>query len=104
AIADGCGALLMADIAHIAGLVAAGLPPARARHCAFVTTTTHKTLRGPRAGMVMCKAVHAKDLDRAVFPGIQGGPLMHIVAARAVALREAATPEFAAYQRQIVKN
>ena len=103
-IADRCGALLMADIAHIAGLVATGLHPSPIPHCDFVTTTTHKTLRGPRAGMVMCKAQHAKDLDRAVFPGIQGGPLMHIVAAKAVALKEAASPEFAAYQGQIVKN
>jgi len=104
AIADRCGALLMADIAHIAGLVATGLHPSPVPHCDFVTTTTHKTLRGPRAGMVMCKAQHAKDLDRAVFPGIQGGPLMHVVAAKAVALKEASTREFAAYQGQIVKN
>ena len=103
-IADRCGALLMADIAHIAGLVATGLHPSPVPHCDFVTTTTHKTLRGPRAGMVMCKAQHAKDLDRAVFPGIQGGPLMHIIAAKAVGLREAASPEFATYQRQIVTN
>jgi glycine hydroxymethyltransferase len=103
-IADACGALLMADIAHIAGLVAAGLHPSPVPHCDFVTTTTHKTLRGPRAGMVMCKEKHAKELDRAVFPGIQGGPLMHVVAAKAVALGEAATPEFAAYQSQIVRN
>ncbi|HEV8631983.1 MAG TPA: serine hydroxymethyltransferase [Thermoanaerobaculia bacterium] len=103
-IADRCGALLMADIAHIAGLVAAGIHPSPVPHCDFVTTTTHKTLRGPRAGMVMCKEKHAKDLDRAVFPGIQGGPLMHIVAAKAVAFKEAASPEFAAYQRQIVAN
>jgi glycine hydroxymethyltransferase len=103
-IADRCGALLMADIAHIAGLVAAGIHPSPVPHCDFVTTTTHKTLRGPRAGMVMCREQYAKDLDRAVFPGIQGGPLMHIVAAKAVALLEAASPEFAAYQRQIVAN
>jgi glycine hydroxymethyltransferase len=103
-IADRCGALLMADMAHIAGLVAAGIHPSPVPHCDFVTTTTHKTLRGPRAGMVMCKAQYAKDLDRAVFPGIQGGPLMHVVAAKAVALKEAATPEFGAYQRQIVSN
>jgi glycine hydroxymethyltransferase len=103
-IADRCGALLMADMAHIAGLVAAGIHPSPVPHCDFVTTTTHKTLRGPRAGMVMCKAQYAKDLDRAVFPGIQGGPLMHVVAAKAVALKEAATPEFTAYQRQIVSN
>jgi glycine hydroxymethyltransferase len=103
-IADRCGALLMADIAHIAGLVATGIHPSPVPHCDFVTTTTHKTLRGPRAGMVMCKERHAKDLDRAVFPGIQGGPLMHVIAAKAVGLKEAASPEFAAYQRQIVAN
>jgi glycine hydroxymethyltransferase len=104
AIADKAGALLMADIAHIAGLVAAGLHPSPVPHCHFVTTTTHKTLRGPRAGMVMCKEEFAKDLDRAVFPGIQGGPLMHIVAAKAVALKEALTAEFRDYQAQIVAN
>jgi glycine hydroxymethyltransferase len=104
AIADKAGALLMADIAHIAGLVAAGLHPSPVPHCHFVTTTTHKTLRGPRAGMVMCKEPFAKDLDRAVFPGIQGGPLMHIIAAKAVALKEALTEEFRDYQRQIVAN
>jgi glycine hydroxymethyltransferase len=104
AIADQAGALLMADIAHIAGLVAAGLHPSPVPHCHFVTTTTHKTLRGPRAGMVMCKAEFAKDLDRAVFPGIQGGPLMHVIAAKAVALKEALTEDFRAYQRQIVAN
>jgi glycine hydroxymethyltransferase len=103
-IADRCGALLMADIAHIAGLVAAGLHPSPVPHCHFVTTTTHKTLRGPRAGMVMCKQELAKDLDRAVFPGIQGGPLMHVIAAKAVALKEASAPEFNAYQAQIVAN
>jgi glycine hydroxymethyltransferase len=94
----------MADIAHIAGLVAAGLHPSPIPHCHFVTTTTHKTLRGPRAGMVMCKEEFAKDLDRAVFPGLQGGPLMHIIAAKAVALKEALTEDFRAYQRQIVVN
>ncbi|MFY9822183.1 MAG: serine hydroxymethyltransferase [Thermoanaerobaculia bacterium] len=104
AIADQVGALLMADIAHIAGLVAAGVHPSPLPHCDFVTTTTHKTLRGPRAGMVMCREQFAKDLDRAVFPGIQGGPLMHIVAAKAVALKEALAPEFRAYQQQIVAN
>jgi glycine hydroxymethyltransferase len=104
AIADKAGSLLMADIAHIAGLVAAGLHPSPVPHCHFVTTTTHKTLRGPRAGLVMCKEEFAKDLDRAVFPGIQGGPLMHIIAAKAVALKEALTEEFRAYQRQIVAN
>jgi glycine hydroxymethyltransferase len=104
AIADQAGSLLMADIAHIAGLVAAGIHPSPVPHCHFVTTTTHKTLRGPRAGMVMCKAEFAKDLDRAVFPGIQGGPLMHIIAAKAVAFREALSDEFRDYQRQIVAN
>ncbi len=104
AIADRAGALLMADIAHIAGLVAAGIHPSPIPHCQFVTTTTHKTLRGPRAGMVMCEEAYAKEIDRAVFPGIQGGPLMHIIAAKAVALKEAASAEFAAYQRQIVAN
>ena len=104
AIADQVGALLMADIAHIAGLVAAGVHSSPIPHCDFVTTTTHKTLRGPRAGMVMCREQFAKDLDRAVFPGIQGGPLMHIIAAKAVAFKEALAPEFRAYQQQIVAN
>lgn len=104
AIADSVGALLMADMAHIAGLVAAGVHPSPVPHCDFVTTTTHKTLRGPRGGLVLCKAKFAKDLDRAVFPGVQGGPLMHIIAAKAVALKLAATAEFAAYQRQVVVN
>jgi glycine hydroxymethyltransferase len=104
AIADRCGALLMADIAHIAGLVATGLHPSPIPHCHFVTTTTHKTLRGPRAGMVMCKEEFAKEIDRAVFPGLQGGPLMHVIAAKAVALLEASTEEFRAYQAQIIAN
>jgi glycine hydroxymethyltransferase len=104
AIADESGSLLMADIAHIAGLIAAGMHPSPVAHCDFVTTTTHKTLRGPRAGMILCKSEFAKDIDRAVFPGIQGGPLMHIIAAKAVALREAATEGFRAYQGQIVAN
>jgi glycine hydroxymethyltransferase len=104
AIADKAGALLMADIAHIAGLVAAGVHPSPVPHCHFVTTTTHKTLRGPRAGMVMCKQEFAKEIDRAVFPGIQGGPLMHIIAAKAVAFGEALTDEWKQYQRQIVLN
>ena len=104
AIADQAGALLMADIAHIAGLVAAGVHPSPVPHCHFVTTTTHKTLRGPRAGMVMCTAEHAKEIDRSVFPGLQGGPLMHVIAAKAVALREALSEEFRGYQRQIVAN
>lgn len=104
AIADSVGALMMADIAHIAGLVVAGLHPSPVPYADFVTTTTHKTLRGPRAGLILCKEPYAKDLDRAVFPGIQGGPLVHIVAAKAVAFREAATPEFRQYQKQIVAN
>jgi len=104
AIAEKAGALVMADIAHIAGLVAAGIHPSPVPHCHFVTTTTHKTLRGPRAGLVMCKEAFAKDLDRAVFPGIQGGPLMHVIAAKAVAFKEALTDEFRDYQRQIVAN
>ena len=103
-IADAAGALLMADIAHIAGLVATGLHPSPVPHCHFVTTTTHKTLRGPRAGMVMCTAEHAKEIDRAVFPGIQGGPLMHVIAAKAVALKEALSEGFRGYQQQIVAN
>ncbi|MDQ3013697.1 MAG: serine hydroxymethyltransferase [Acidobacteriota bacterium] len=104
AIAQGVGALVMADIAHIAGLVVTGLHPSPVPHCDFVTTTTHKTLRGPRAGMILCKEQFAKDLDRNVFPGIQGGPLMHIIAAKAVAFKEALQPEFKAYQQQILKN
>jgi glycine hydroxymethyltransferase len=103
-IADQAGALLMADIAHIAGLVAAGLHPSPIGHCHFVTTTTHKTLRGPRAGMVMCDLAFAKEIDRAVFPGIQGGPLMHVIAAKAVAFKEAQSAEWKTYQRQIVAN
>ncbi len=103
-IADQAGALLMADIAHIAGLVAAGIHPSPIPHCHFVTTTTHKTLRGPRAGMVMCEEAFAKEIDRAVFPGLQGGPLMHVIAAKAVAFKEALTEEWRAYQRQIVAN
>ena len=103
-IADSVGALMMADIAHIAGLVVTGHHPSPVPYADFVTTTTHKTLRGPRAGLVLCKEKHAKDLDRAVFPGIQGGPLVHIIAAKAVAFREALSPAFKAYQRQVVKN
>jgi len=103
-IADGVGALMMADIAHIAGLVVTGHHPSPVPFADFVTTTTHKTLRGPRAGLVLCKEKHAKDLDRAVFPGVQGGPLVHIVAAKAIAFKEALSPEFRAYQGQIVKN
>ena len=103
-IADQVGALLMVDMAHIAGLVAAGLHPSPVPCADFVTTTTHKTLRGPRGGLVLCKAAHAKALDSKVFPGMQGGPLMHVIAAKAVALKEALSPEFKAYQWQIVKN
>ena len=104
AVADEVGALMMTDMAHIAGLVAAGVHPSPVPHSDFVTTTTHKTLRGPRAGLVLCRAAYAKDLDRAVFPGVQGGPLVHVIAAKAVCLKDAATPEFAAYQRQVAVN
>jgi glycine hydroxymethyltransferase len=102
--ADRVGAALVTDMAHIAGLVAAGVHPSPVPHSDFVTTTTHKTLRGPRAGMVLCPEAHAKELDRNVFPGVQGGPLVHIIAAKAVCLKEASEPAFAAYQRQIVAN
>src|SRR5207237_10578597 len=101
AAADRNGAAVMTDMAHIAGLVAAGIHPSPVPHSDFVTTTTHKTLRGPRAGMVLCREQYAKELDKAVFPGVQGGPLMHIIAAKAVCLKEAAEPAFAAYQSQI---
>ena len=103
-IADEVGALLLADIAHIAGLVAAGLHPSPAPYAHFVTTTTHKSLRGPRGGIIMCKEEFAKDIDKAVFPGMQGGPLEHIIAAKAVALLEASKPEFKEYAAQIIKN
>jgi glycine hydroxymethyltransferase len=103
-IADDCGALLMADMAHIAGLVAAEVHPSPVPHCHFVTTTTHKTLRGPRGGLILCTKEHAKAINRSVFPGLQGGPLMHVVAAKAVALRDAATEEFRTYQVQTVDN
>ena len=103
-IADEVGAYLMVDMAHIAGLVAAGLHPSPVPHADVVTTTTHKTLRGPRGGMILCKESLGKQIDKAVFPGTQGGPLMHIIAAKAVALGEALTPEFKEYQTQIVKN
>ncbi|MCI7403271.1 serine hydroxymethyltransferase, partial [Pyramidobacter sp.] len=103
-IADEVGALVMFDIAHIAGLVAAGVHPNPMPYCDFVTTTTHKTLRGPRGGMVMCKEQYAKKLDSAIFPGMQGGPLMHIIAAKAVAFAEALRPEFKTYQQNIVSN
>ena len=103
-IADEVGALLLADIAHIAGLVATGLHPSPAPYADFVTTTTHKSLRGPRGGIIMCKEEHQKAIDKAVFPGMQGGPLEHIIAAKAVALLEASKPEFKDYATQIVKN
>ncbi len=103
-ICDKCGALMMVDIAHIAGLVAAGLHPSPVPYADFVTTTTHKTLRGPRGGAIMCKEEWGKAIDKAVFPGMQGGPLMHIIAAKAVAFKEALTPEFKVYQQNIVKN
>ncbi len=104
AIAKKCEGLLMVDMAHIAGLVAAGLHPSPFPHADFVTTTTHKTLRGPRGGMVFSKAQYAKELDKIVFPGIQGGPLMHVIAAKAVCFHEALQPEFREYQKQIVAN
>lgn len=103
-IAKEVGALFMVDMAHIAGLVAAGLHPSPVPFADVVTTTTHKTLRGPRGGMIMCKEEYAKSIDKAIFPGTQGGPLMHIIAAKAVCLGEALKPEFKAYQTQIVKN
>jgi glycine hydroxymethyltransferase len=103
-VADDAGALMMTDMAHVAGLVAGGVHPSPVPHSDYVTTTTHKTLRGPRAGLVLCRTAYAKDLDKAVFPGVQGGPLVHVIAAKAVCLKEAAEPTFAAYQRQIVAN
>jgi glycine hydroxymethyltransferase len=103
-IARKYGAIFMVDMAHIAGLVAAGLHPSPIPHADFVTTTTHKTLRGPRGGAVFCKAQYAKELDKTMFPGIQGGPLMHIIAAKAVCFREALQPEFRDYQKQIILN
>jgi len=104
AIADRSGAVMVTDMAHIAGLVAGGVHPSPVPYSDFVTTTTHKTLRGPRAGMVLCRAQYAKDLDRSVFPGVQGGPLVHIIAAKAVCFKEAAEPAFAVYQKQTVAN
>ena len=103
-IADSVDAYLMADIAHIAGLVAAGLHPSPIPYCEFVTTTTHKTLRGPRGGMIMTKGFFAKPIDKMVFPGMQGGPLMHVIAAKAVCFKEALSDEFKEYQKQVVKN
>ncbi len=104
AIAKSVGAYLMVDIAHIAGLIAAGLHPNPVPYADFVTTTTHKTLRGPRGGVVMCKAEHAKAVDKFVFPGMQGGPLMHVIAAKAVAFKEALSPAFKRYQQQVIAN
>ena len=103
-IADDVGAYLMADIAHIAGLIAAGVHPSPVPYADFVTTTTHKTLRGARGGVIICKEEHAKIIDKTIFPGIQGGPLMHAIAAKAVTFKEAQTPAFVEYQKQIVKN
>ena len=103
-IADEVGAMVMVDMAHIAGLVAAGEHPSPVPHAEFVTTTTHKTLRGPRGGMILCREEFAKKLNSNIFPGIQGGPLMHVIAAKAVAFKEARTPEFKAYAAQVVKN
>ena len=103
-IADEVGAYLMVDMAHIAGLVAAGLHPNPVEYADFVTTTTHKTLRGPRGGLILCKEDYAKQIDKAMFPGIQGGPLMHVIAAKAVCFHEALQPEFKEYQQQIVAN
>ncbi|MEK6672080.1 MAG: serine hydroxymethyltransferase [Nitrospirota bacterium] len=103
-IAKEVGAYLLADIAHIAGIIAAGIHPSPIPYAEFVTTTTHKTLRGPRGGMIMCKAEFAKAIDKMIFPGIQGGPLVHVIAAKAVALKEALTPDFRDYQKRIVAN
>ncbi len=103
-IARSVGAKVMADIAHIAGLVAVGLHPSPVPHCEFVTTTTHKTLRGPRGGLILCREEFAKDVDRSVFPGVQGGPLIHIIAAKAVSFGEALTDDFKSYQQQIIDN
>jgi glycine hydroxymethyltransferase len=104
AIANATGALVMTDMAHIAGLVAAGVHPSPVPHSDFVTSTTHKTLRGPRGGLILCREAYAKDIDRALFPGVQGGPLMHVIAAKAVCFKEALAPEFREYQAQIVRN
>ena len=103
-IADEVGAYLMVDMAHIAGLVAAGLHPNPVEYADFVTSTTHKTLRGPRGGIILTKKEHARKIDSNIFPGIQGGPLMHVIAAKAVAFKEALQPEFKAYQEQVIKN
>src|SRR6187431_766162 len=103
-VARAVGSIVMVDMAHIAGLVAVGLHPSPIPYADFVTSTTHKTLRGPRGGLVLCREQYAKDLDRALFPGVQGGPLMHVIAGKAVCFKEALAPEFKTYQQQIVKN
>jgi glycine hydroxymethyltransferase len=103
-VAKAVGSIVMVDMAHIAGLVAVGLHPSPIPHADFVTSTTHKTLRGPRGGLILCREQYAKDLDKALFPGVQGGPLMHIIAAKAVCFKEAQEPSFVDYQRQIVAN
>jgi len=103
-VADAVGAHIMVDIAHIAGLVATGLHPSPVPHAEYVTTTTHKTLRGPRSGMIMCRGEYAKAIDKQIFPGIQGGPLMHVIAAKAVAFKEALDPSFKVYQQQVIDN
>ena len=103
-VAKAVGAVMVVDMAHIAGLVAAGVHPSPVPHADFVTSTTHKTLRGPRAGLILCREQYAKDLDKALFPGVQGGPLMHIIAAKAVCFKEAMEPSFLAYQKQILAN
>src|SRR5207245_9347354 len=102
--ADGSAAVSMADIALIAGLITAGLHPSPIPHAEFVTSTTHKTLRGPRGGLVMCREKWAKELDKLVFPGVQGGPLVHVIAAKAVSFKEALTPEFKTYQRPLLAH
>jgi glycine hydroxymethyltransferase len=104
AVAQAVGAPMVVDMAHVAGLVAAGVHPSPVPHADFVTSTTHKTLRGPRGGLVLCREQYAKDLDKALFPGVQGGPLMHIIAAKAVCFKEAMEPSFLAYQKQILAN
>src|SRR3990172_621396 len=103
-IAEEVGAVLMADIAHIAGLVAAGIHPSPIKHAPIVTTTTHKTLRGPRGGMILCKEEYAKTVDKMLFPGGQGGPLVHVIASKAVSFKEALHPSFREYQHKIVQN
>src|SRR5678815_5377368 len=103
-VATEVGSIVMVDMAHIAGLVAVGLHPSPIPHADFVTSTTHKTLRGPRGGLILCREQYAKDLDKALFPGVQGGPLMHIIAAKAVCFKEAQAPSFVDYQKQIVAN